>query len=92
MKTIAAKRNEITNNPVNFVTKDPQQQILYNLANINSTFTTPVRSIVIDAGTATYTAEQMLGTYILRKNSTGNDTTDTATNILVVLKYVLFQI
>jgi hypothetical protein len=24
----------------------------------------------------------MLGTYILRKNSTGNDTTDTATNII----------
>jgi hypothetical protein len=72
----------ISNNPVNFVNKDPQQQVLYNLANINATFTFPVRSITIDAGTATYTAEQMLGTYILRKNSTGNDTTDTATNII----------
>jgi len=77
---------QITNNPFNFVTKDPQQQVLYNLASINSTFTTPVRSIIIDTGTATYTAEQMLGTYILRKNSTGNDTTDTATNIITLCR------
>jgi len=81
--------------PPLFTVRDPQQLVQFNLNRLNASFTFPEKTTVyaITGTTGAYSAEDLIGSYIIRRGEGDyDDYLDSAANIIDALRRKLLSI